>query len=59
MGRTCGEGAGGSYVRGRFSKRGSKKGILVHSEQIVKGGCGHWISPLCTTVLKFENESEI
>ena len=41
MGRTCGEGVGGSYLRGRITKEGLKQGILVHSEQIVKGGCGH------------------
>ena len=28
-----------------------KQGIMVHSEQIVKGGGGHWISPLCTTTV--------
>ena len=22
----------------------------VHSEQIVKGGCGHWITPVCTVL---------
>ena len=31
----------------------------MYSEQTVKGGGGHKISPVCTTVLKFENESAI
>ena len=44
---------------GKCSKQGLKQGILVHSEQIVKGGGGHWISPLCTTALKFKHESVI
>ena len=42
-----------------FLKEGLKQGILVHSEQIVKVEGGHWIYPLCTTVLKFEHESVI
>ena len=36
-----------------------KRGILVHSEQIVKDGGGHWVSHFCTTVLKFSYESVI
>ena len=55
-----GEGAEGVQERppprGKFSKTRSK--ILVHSEQIVKGGGGHRISPLCT-VLKLEHQSVI
>ena len=53
-----GEGAGGAHKRppenGKFSKTGHS---LVHFEQIVKGGGGHWISPLCTTVLEFTNSN--
>ena len=37
----CGRGA-----RKFFLKQCLKQGFLVHSEQIVKGGCGHWISSL-------------
>ena len=41
-----------------FLKHGLKQGLLVHSEQIVKCGGGHWISPL-RTVLKFKHQSVI
>ena len=41
-------------ARGKFSKTG----LLIHSEKIVKGGDGNWISPLCT-VLKFKHQSVI
>ena len=30
-----------------FSKQDPKQGLLAHSEQIVKCGGGHWITPLC------------
>ena len=60
MGHTRGEGAGGGHrrppERGKFSKRRSKTG---HSQQIVKEGGVHWISSLCTTILKFEHKSAI
>ena len=41
-----------------FLKQCLKQGLLVHSEQVGKGGGGHWISPLCT-VLKFQNQSVV
>ena len=56
LGCSRGEGAGGALsalLRGEnFHQQGLKQGILVHFEQIVKGGGGSWISPLCTTVSK-------
>ena len=39
-----------------FLKQGPKQGLPVHSEEIIKGGGGHWISPLCT-VLRFKHQS--
>ena len=33
-----------------FLKQCLKQGFLVHSEQIVKGGCGHWISSLLNCI---------
>ena len=41
-----------------FLKEGLKRGLLIHSEQIVKGRGGHLIAPLCT-VLKLEHQSVI
>ena len=41
-----------------FLKQCPKQGLPVHSEEIIKGGGGHWISPLCT-VLKIEHQSVI
>ena len=41
----CREGVGGVLEREKFLKRGPKQSLLVHSEQIVKCGGGHWISP--------------
>ena len=43
---------------GTFLKQYLKRGLLMLSEQIVNGGGGHWISPLCT-VLKFKHQSVI
>ena len=42
-----------------FLKQSLKPAMLDHSEQIVNGGGGRWIIPLCTTALKFEHESLI
>ena len=39
-----------------FLKHGLKQDILVHSEQIVNGGGGRWISAL-RAVLKFKHQS--
>ena len=48
-GLSRGEGAGGALERPLLAeislKQGLKQGLLVHMEQIVKGGGGHWISP--------------
>ena len=49
MGRCCREGVGGAQVK-IFLKQGLKQGFLVHSEQIVKGGCGHLISSLLNCI---------
>ena len=55
-----GEGAGvaqeGPPAMSKFLKQGLKQGLLVHSEQIVNGGGGRWISPL-RTVLQFKHQS--
>ena len=53
------EGRQSGFPQGEnFLKQGPKQGLLVHSEQIVKDGSGHWISSLCT-VLKSKHQSLI
>ena len=42
-----------------FLKQSLKPAMRDHFEQIVNGGGGRWIFPLCTSVLKFEHESVI
>ena len=54
MGLSRGDGAGGE----NFLEQRLKQALLMHSEQILKRGGGHWISPLCT-VLKFKHQSVI
>ena len=46
-GRNRGEGVGGAPERPPGRGKLSKQSLLTHSEQIVKCGGGHWITPLC------------
>ena len=43
--------------RGEIFLKQSLKRHSGASEKTVHGGGGHWISPLCASVLKFEHES--
>ena len=50
MGNYCWDDAEGAPQGENFLKQGPKQSLLVHFEQIVKCGGGHWISVFCIEV---------